>query len=195
MYQAHCECQVPLYKFLLCSSCRVIFLNMLSIMALLSSGPAVTPFCSLASGRPCNSIPHACNPVFGLGCSPLLCLPRPSRLCVFTHETTLCPVHHLNPTRPLRPESILRFLHKTLSTHQTRSPSCDPWWQWFLLITRDSVTFSWSVSLIYELEGSTVRWKTRLYTFFFISFIRGVVERTLLSELENVGSIWLFKIY
>ena len=145
---------------------RVIFSNMLSIVALLSSGRAMLPFCPRALRGRCSSLPQTCNSVLHL-CyctyAPFVVLTPISLLM----HLLLCPVRRLNSTRPLRPVAILHFLRKTFSTYQAGFPCCDPQWWWFELITRDSITLSCSVSLIYELEGSTLWWQTRLCAFFF----------------------------
>lgn len=151
---------------------RVILFNTLSIVALLSSGRAMLPFCPRALRGRCSSLPQTCSSVLHFRYFPLcgsLVVPTPISLLM---HLLLCPVWRLNPTRPLRPVAILRFLHKTFSTYQAGFPCCDPQWQWFELITRDSITLFWSVSLIYELEGSTLWWQTRLCAFFlFHSFM------------------------
>ena len=107
---------------------RVIFFNTLPVVALLSSGRTVLPFCPLALRGHCSSLPQTCNSVLRLRYFPLCAFLVLTPIYLLMHPL-LCPARHLNPIRPLRPVVILHFLHKTFSSYQAGFLSCDPQWQ------------------------------------------------------------------
>lgn len=117
----------------------------------LAQGPLVFPFPPLGFRVPCSPLPHACDLLSQLGRSPACwCVTHGSCFHIFSSGST--PLARFADETPpglwdLSQYSI--FFIKLCLPIRHAFLSVTPGEQWFLLIAIDSITLSWSVSLIY----------------------------------------------